>query len=572
MGYLVLARKYRPQTFGEVVAQERVTTTLKNAIAANRVAHALCLCGPRGTGKTTVARVFAKAMNCAQGPAPVPCNQCGNCLEITAGRSVDVYEIDGASNNGVEQIRDLRENIRYTPAQSRYKIYIIDEVHMLSTAAFNALLKTLEEPPAHVLFVLATTESHKIPVTILSRCQRLDFSRIRPEDVVAHLARLCKKENYPAPEESLWLISRASGGCMRDALSLLDQVMAYSEGADPARIADILGAVDRDLLADFAGALLSRDAALGLAVLDGLYQRGFDVKRLTADLLGFVRNCAVAKAAKDPGNLVDAGESELARVRDLVKDVSLSTVNHVLSALAREETAMRLAGNPRLAMEVAIIRICEAVPALSVEDLIEKLDALQRSMGPGGPPAPALPASASPAPPAPRTRAAGPPEPGRSASPDPEPRDAGMPPLPEEPAGFSEVPPLVDEATPAPAPDWDALLAHVRKENPMLGAHLARCEPREVERGRLTVMARGSLCQHFLTTPENHQDLEKLLSGRMGCPVTFSVVLPDKQDAEPDARAEALKKKKRQQKAVNHPLVTEALTLFNGRIVDFQES
>jgi len=226
MSYLVLARKYRPQTFAEVVEQGHITRTLTHAISAGRMVHAVLFSGPRGTGKTTVARILAKAMNCEKGPTPDPCNICRSCREITAGSAVDVYEIDGASNNSVDQIRDLRENLRYMPAHSQYKIYIIDEVHMLSIAAFNALLKTLEEPPAHVMFIFATTEPQKIPVTILSRCQRHDFRRIPIESMTQHMEMISSKEGIRIPSESVWLIAREAGGSMRDALSLLDQVMA----------------------------------------------------------------------------------------------------------------------------------------------------------------------------------------------------------------------------------------------------------------------------------------------------------------------------------------------------------
>ncbi|WP_054701283.1 DNA polymerase III subunit gamma/tau [Desulfosarcina cetonica] len=225
MGYLVLARKYRPQTFDAVVGQQHVTQTLKNAIKAGRVAHAILFSGPRGTGKTTVARILAKAMNCETGPTETPCNHCRSCMDITAGRGVDVFEIDGASNNSVEQVRELRDNSRYMPAHSRFKIYIIDEVHMLSIAAFNALLKTLEEPPAHVMFLFATTEAHKIPITILSRCQRHDLKRIDLAAVVGHMESLCRQESVAISTNNLWRIARESGGSMRDALSLLDQIL-----------------------------------------------------------------------------------------------------------------------------------------------------------------------------------------------------------------------------------------------------------------------------------------------------------------------------------------------------------
>ena len=286
MSYLVFARKYRPQTFEEVVQQDHVTRTLTNAIEAGRVAHAILFAGPRGTGKTTVARVLAKAMNCAQGPTRTPCNTCRSCREITAGNAADVFEIDGASNNSVDQVRELRDNLQYMPAYSRFKIYIIDEVHMLSLAAFNALLKTLEEPPEHILFMFATTELHKIPITILSRCQRHDLRRIDAEAIAGHLALICSQEAVDVDEASLNLIAQEAGGSMRDALSLLDHVLSCTQGAVTVElISDLLGIVDRDHLFELSHEVLNRNLSAVLQGIDAVWRKGYEVKRFFSDLI-----------------------------------------------------------------------------------------------------------------------------------------------------------------------------------------------------------------------------------------------------------------------------------------------
>ena len=268
MSYLVLARKYRPQTFDRVIEQDHVTRTLSNAISADRVAHAVLFAGPRGTGKTTVARILAKAMNCKEGPIPAPCNKCRSCREITSGNAVDVFEIDGASNNSVDQVRELRDHIKYMPAHSMYKIYIIDEVHMLSMPAFNALLKTLEEPPPHVMFIFATTEPQKIPITILSRCQRHDFRRLSLKSMIEHMAYISQEENFKIPQESLVLIGQEATGSMRDALSLLDQVLSCFKGSvSHDQILEILGVIDRKYVFDLCDTILRGDIA---GILDAL--------------------------------------------------------------------------------------------------------------------------------------------------------------------------------------------------------------------------------------------------------------------------------------------------------------
>ena len=278
MSYLVLARKYRPQTFSQVVGQDHVTKTLSNAFVQDRVHHAFLFCGPRGCGKTTTARILAKALNCEKGPTSEPCGTCDACKSITNGNAVDYFEMDGASNRGIDSIRDLTEAVRYQPAALRKKVYVIDEVHMLTTEAFNALLKTLEEPPEHVTFVMATTEPHKVPNTILSRCQRFDFKLVPSVRLIEHMGDIFKQEEIPIDEGSLHLIARESGGSVRDALSLCDQLISYvgNEGIEETKVAEVLGVADRTLVRTLITALAEGDAKICLEAVDGAIARGVD--------------------------------------------------------------------------------------------------------------------------------------------------------------------------------------------------------------------------------------------------------------------------------------------------------
>jgi len=386
MSYLVLARKYRPQTFDEVIEQVHITRTLTNAISSGRVAHAILFSGPRGTGKTTVARILAKAMNCDQGPTPAPCNDCRSCHEITGGHAVDVFEIDGASNNSVDQVRELRENIKYMPAHSPYKIYIIDEVHMLSAAAFNALLKTLEEPPAHVMFMFATTEPHKIPITILSRCQRYDFRRIGLDSISSHMASLCRQEGYEISAESLDLIARETGGSMRDGLSLLDQLMTCAQGpVDHEQVLDILGVIDRKVIFDLAGSILSADTPAVLDHLDNVYDRGIDIRKLYADLLEHFRNLLIAAMGHKIDKLIDLPSGEIEQLINQAKSLSAGELSQIFDMLFKAEASIRLSPQPRLALEMALIRLLQSKPSLPIDVLIDKLDALRQEISAGEP-------------------------------------------------------------------------------------------------------------------------------------------------------------------------------------------
>jgi DNA polymerase-3 subunit gamma/tau len=382
MSYLVLARKYRPQTFEEVIGQEHVTRTIQNAIRSNRVAHALIFAGPRGIGKTSVARILAKALNCEKGPTITPCNHCDACREITEGITVDVFEIDGASNRGINEIRELRENIKYMPSHSRNKIYIIDEVHMLTKEAFNALLKTLEEPPEHVIFIFATTELHKVPVTIQSRCQIYHFKRINSHDIVGQLKKICNATGIQVSEEVLWIIAREAEGGMRDGLSLLDQIIAYSE--DPItdeQVLDVLGVVDRKRISDMATAILKKDVVRALELLDDLYSHGHDIKRLYGLLIEHFRNLLLVKMNKNPERLVDLPQYELETIKKEVKKFSLETINQLFQTLFKEEQTVRLASQPKLAVETALISLAQLDSIVPVETIIEKLDILQQAAG-----------------------------------------------------------------------------------------------------------------------------------------------------------------------------------------------
>lgn len=387
MTYVVMARKYRPQTFEEVVGQSHVTTTLKHAIQANRISHAYLFTGPRGTGKTTVARILAKALNCKEGPTPQPCNKCDSCKEITIGRSLDVGEIDGASNNSVDDIRALRENIRYVPTQQKYKVYIIDEVHMLSDSAFNALLKTLEEPPAHAIFIFATTEPHKVPQTVLSRCQRFDFRRIPATGLVETIQSIAEKENVEIAQEAAYILARRADGSLRDVLSLLDQVVAYggddesAEGAKrtvtPELVSETLGLVGQDKLFEITDALAQRDSAKGISILDQLMDSGVDLPEFVNSLIQHLRNLLISRVAGDSTALFDLSDNYIQQYRKKSSDFSEGDLLRMIKAVADLNQNLKRASDPRILLEMTLMKLLKMESSVSLEDVLSKLDLLR---------------------------------------------------------------------------------------------------------------------------------------------------------------------------------------------------
>jgi len=389
-GYVVLARRYRPSQFEQVIGQAHVTQTLQNAIEGQRVHHAYLFTGSRGVGKTTVARIMAKALNCDTAATATPCDTCDSCLEVRDGRSVDVYEIDGASHTGVDDVRELRESVRYLPSRNRYKIYIIDEVHMLSTSAFNALLKTLEEPPAHVVFMFATTEPHKIPATILSRCQRFDFKRVPGPQLSDHLAWIAEQEGIEVERPGLNLIARAAEGSVRDSLSLLDQVIAYAAGEKKittAKVAEVLGVADRRVLFELSRALLDRDSQLALGIVDRLFSSGQDLSQFAQAFLVHLRDLTVVSTCKDPAPLVDATESELADMTEVAGHEGASLLPQLFDRFCATTEQIARSSFPRLLLEMAIIEMVNAEPMLPLGDLLQRLEQLEVRLG-GSSPAP----------------------------------------------------------------------------------------------------------------------------------------------------------------------------------------
>jgi DNA polymerase III subunit gamma/tau len=384
MSYLVLARKWRPQTFQDMTGQEHVVRTIANAIKGDRVAHAYLFCGPRGVGKTTAARLLAKALNCESGPTAQPCGTCRACVEITSGGSVDVSEIDGASNNGVENVREIREAARYLPQRDRHKIYIIDEVHMLSTAAFNALLKTLEEPPGHVKFIFATTEPQKLPDTILSRCQRHNFRRVPVADMTRRLEQICAAESARISDRSLALIVRHSDGGMRDALSLLDQVFsACGENPSDEAVAEALGTIDRAVVQALAEALVRRDARTLLTSVEEVFNKGIDLKRLAEELALQLRHLVVTRALGEAPS--ELAESEQQAVRALAKEADSAQLARLFDVVHGCIQEVGRASAPRLALEMALLKAVQLAPAASIPELITRMEKLAASIPAGAP-------------------------------------------------------------------------------------------------------------------------------------------------------------------------------------------
>jgi DNA polymerase-3 subunit gamma/tau len=476
MSYQVIARKYRPQRFRDVVGQEHVTQTLGHAIEQKRIAHAYLFCGPRGTGKTTIARIFAKCLNCTDGPKVDFDDNDPRCQEIAEGRSLDVFEIDGASNNGVEQVRELRETCKYTPASSRYKIYIIDEVHMLSTAAFNALLKTLEEPPEHVKFMFATTDPEKVLPTILSRCQRFDLRRIPAALIAKHLTQIAGLEKVKIHPAALYAIARGATGAMRDAESALDQLISFcGDKIEEADVLSMFGLTAQGQLLDLTRAVLAGEVAQALRQLNDLANHGKDLGRLLSDLLNHFRNLLIFQVSKGDLTMLEISEAEAAALKEQSTMASAEGLTRIMEVLAEAEMRMRDAASKKILVEVALLKAIEARSAVSIDTLLKQLQGLrdgQPGDAPSSPPAPAAPSSAK----RPTRRVV--------LEEDEAPRLSATAPavIPEQPAATTAPPPQGDLAE-----LWIRLLEAVGRASPFTRSYLGEAHPVSFQKNVFTI-------------------------------------------------------------------------------------
>ena len=454
MMYQALYRKYRPKTFDDVVGQEHITETLKKQVETGRLSHAYLFIGTRGTGKTTCAKILAKAVNCLQPREGDPCNECEVCRGIDAGSIMDVVEIDAASNNGVDNIRDLREEVNFTPSVAKYRVYIIDEVHMLSAGAFNALLKTLEEPPAHVIFILATTEVHKLPATILSRCQRFDFGRIQPGDIAARLRQVAEGEGFSVTDEAAMLLARLADGALRDALSLLDQCAARSREITADVVAEATGMVGRDYLHDIAAAVRTENGGAGLLLIDRLYNASKDMERLCAELIEYFRGLMIVKSVEKPDDLIVAPPAEIARMREEAAAFSLPAILHCMDVLQQSLERLRGGVSRRVEMEMALLKLCTPELDVSPESMLRRLKSLEDAVRAGqaaGAVSPAVPAGREAFPPPPA--ADEPPPPWEEAPPAPSTASVSGP----QPAPVRE-PPGEEAGAEQPMERWNDVL------------------------------------------------------------------------------------------------------------------
>ncbi|MFH1091155.1 MAG: DNA polymerase III subunit gamma/tau [Pseudomonadota bacterium] len=532
MSYLVLARKYRPKKFSDVVGQEHVVRPLANALATGRIAHAFLFSGARGVGKTTVARLLAMALLCLSEKENNPCGECTNCLEIIEGHAPDVFEIDGASNRGIDEIRNLRETIKYLPGKGRYKVYIIDEVHMLTEFAFNALLKTLEEPPEHVVFIFATTAPHKVLPTILSRCQRYDFKRITLDQIVARMEEIAGIEGIEIGPRALRILARESEGSLRDALSLFDQVIAFSGlVVKDEDVPEALGLINQAMISSLVRSVLAGRAGEALDLVEKAYNFGHDAKDFALQVLEYLRALVVVKVAREPEKILDLLDAELAEVKDMASSVSLETLNFHFKTWLEAQDSLRRSTHPRLVLESMVIRLAQVEPLTSLAELTARLESLLKKAAQEGGPAGGADAG------------------GRRAGP-----------LPESKANI-----------PAPvrggAADWSDFLQMVREKSPLrLHAVLQQCEVRKFTSARVEL----ALSNNGLRALFDREELLALLTGFFGVRPQLEIQLTQgaaASEAEKQTRSVKATDQAREE-VLKHPLVQEAEQLFSGEVID----
>jgi len=559
VSYLVLARKWRPQIFEEVIGQRHVVKTLQNAVISKRISHAFLFTGQRGIGKTSIARILAKALNCQEGPTPHPCGRCISCKEIAEGNSIDVLEIDGASTTGVDDVRELRENVKYVPSRGRYKIYIIDEVHMLSNSAFNALLKTLEEPPAHVIFMFATTEPHKIPTTVLSRCQRFDLRRISLEAIVKQLSCITSQENITISERGLGWIAKEAEGSMRDAQSILDRVISYAgEHVSDEDIVEVLGLVDKNVLVRTSQAILDKDAKGCINIVSDLFHFGYDTRQFYHGFLEHLRNLIIVKISKNPAQLIELSQDECDVLKEQVRDAELETLQRLFDIWLRAEDEINRSSVPQIVLEMILLKMVYLRRLLPLDDALAKLSDLEKKFS--------------------------------DKKTEGEKRIERTPPSRsleyEETQGRGDEPSqLKDGALTLPSRErgesdkkqiWEKLLAFAKEEKPMLAAVLQHgcllhIDEEKVELG----FAPHSIFLESANDTENNKQLKTIFEVFLGRKVQVKISsLEGEGDNQLPVRSRERAKgseSDREKEALNNPLINEALFLFDGKIVEVRK-
>lgn len=535
MSYVALYREWRPQRFEDIVGQVHVTQTLQNAITLGRIAHAYLFCGPRGTGKTTAAKVFAKALNCKTGPASEPCNQCENCIRITEGTSMDVMEIDAASNRGIDEIRDLREKVKFSPTEGRYRVYIIDEVHMLTTEAFNALLKTLEEPPQHVIFILATTEPHKIPMTILSRCQRFDFKRIGVADIMDRLTVVCSHLKVQTDEESLALIAKSAEGGLRDALSVLDQCIVFGgQRVSLEEVHAVLGIVNSELLFKMTEYLTANDSTEALFLINDIVNQGKDLRQFCNDMIEHLRNLMLLQVSDKSKELIAVPENVLTLLLEQSKNISRDKIVQTIDVFTSVAKELKWTSQPRLIMEMAVIQACTVSNVESYQALLNRLEKLEKMFASGVPVVQqkANPKSTTPQPTVSSTTA------------------KAVQLIVDKPEVFKKVRSI-----------WPELMEKLKKIKRTAHAFLIEGEPIAMEKNLIILGFPSEYAFHKenIEKPDNREPIEQLLSEMLGAAVKIKCSFKDAITPATDLKND------------KDPVVEEAIKIFGEGVIEFND-